>query len=155
MVYYFNHAYYVSLDEASYTFPLQSQIVTTAIMSAGINDLSYELSFDGEFLAVHDRFRYSNCVWVFDLKAFRLKALLIQLKSVQMFLWHPEKNVLTVATGSENVYFWQPDGTHCIPYPEEEEENKMSVKALKWMTNQQTILMHGNDKFCIGLPEIL
>jgi len=145
------------VDEASYTFPLQSQIVTCAISSSN-EESRYELSFDGEFLAVHHPVKYSNCIWIFDLKAFRLKALLHQLKAVQDFLWHPSRNVLTIAIGSDHVYFWQPDGTHCIPYPREnisEGSNNFNIKSLKWMKNQNTLLMNSNDKFCLGLPEII
>ena len=139
-------------DEASYTFPLQSQIVTSST-STSTEELRFELSSDGEFLAVHHPIKYSNCIWVFDLKAFRLKALLLQMKPIQDFLWHPSKTVLTAATGSDHVYFWQPDGTHCIPYPDG--AANFPIKSLKWMKNQKTILMNGNDKFCLGLPEIL
>lgn len=143
------------VDEASYTFPLQSQIVTTAISDSN-GELRYELSFDGEFLAVHHPFKYSNCVWIFDLKALRLKALLHQLKPIQDFLWHPSRNVLTIAIGSDHTYFWQPDGTHCIPYPRENiNEGNFSIKSLKWMKPQNTLLMNSTDKFCLGLPEIL
>ena len=143
------------LDEASYTFPLQSQIVTTTA-SNSTEELRYEMSHDGEFLTVHQPQKYSNCLWVFDLKRFRLKALLVQMKPIQDFTWHPSRNVLTVAIGSEHVYFWQPDGTHCIPYPRDVENcGNFNIKSLHWMKNQKTILMNGNDKFCLGLPEIL
>lgn len=149
------------LDEASYTFPLQSQIVTSSSISNNSNEeIAYEISFDGEFLAVHHPIKYSHCVWIFDLKSFRLKALLLQMKPIQNFIWHSRKNVLTVAIGSDHVYFWQPDGTHCIPYPRQpdsnfEDENLFTIKSLKWMKNQRTILMNGNENFCLGLPEIL
>lgn len=131
----------------------------TSATSNTNEELRYELSFDGEFLAVHHPSKYSNCIWIFDLKAFRLKALLVQLKPIQDFLWHHDRNVLTTAIGSEHVYFWQPDGTHCIPYPRdnmsEGEANNFNIKSLKWMKNQNTLLMNSNDKFCLGLPEIL
>lgn len=146
------------IDEASYTFPLQSQIVTSST-STSTDDLRYELSHDGEFLAVHHPQKYSNCIWIFDLKCFRLKALLVQMKPVQDFTWHPGRNVLTTAIGSEHVYFWQPDGTHCIPYPRDtenfNESNNFTIKSLKWMENQKTILMNGSESFCLGQPEIL
>lgn len=147
------------VDEASYTFPLQSQIVTTSTnsyLSEESREIRYELSFDGEYLAVHHPIKYSNCIWVFDLKGFRLKALLLQMRPIQDFIWHPSKNVLTSTIGSEHVYFWQPDGTHCIPYPRQQEEQEpFSIKSVKWMKNQRTILMNGNENFCLGLPEIL
>ena len=92
-------------------------------------------------LAVHHPQKYSNCIWIFDLKGFRLKALLVQMKPVQDFTWHPSRNVLTTAIGSEHVYFWQPDGTHCIPYPRDtenfNENNNFTIKSLKWMENQR------------------
>lgn len=145
----------ILLDEASYTFPLQSQIITTATVNNNSADnFRFELSFDGEYLAVHHPIKYSNCVWIFDLKLFKLKALLHQMKPIQDFVWHPSKNVLTVAIGSDHVYFWQPDGTHCIPYPRDTQDHFI-IKSLKWMKNQKTILMNGNEKFCLGLPEIL
>lgn len=156
------------LDEASYSFPLQSQIITTATAAVPLTDesvLRYELSFDGEYLAVHHPIKYSNCVWIFDLKQFRLKALLLQLRPIQDFCWHASKNVLTCAIGSEHVYFWQPDGTHCIPYPSnnvnfENNDNSSTsstatIKSVKWLKNQKTILMNGNNSFCLGIPEIL
>lgn len=148
------------LDEASYTFPLQSQIITMNSIPSHSEDLSYELSLDGEFLAVHCPQKYPNCLWIFDLKGFRLKALLLQMKHIQNFTWHPSKNILTTATGSDHVYFWQPDGAHCIPYPRDTENinqgnNNINIKSLKWMKNETTLLMNGNDQFCLGLPEIL
>ena len=114
----------------------------------------YELSHDGEYLAVHHPQKYSNSLWIFDLKAFRLKALLLQIKPIQDFIWHESRNVLTVATGSDHVYFWQPDGTHCIPYPRDNTDH-FWIKRLKWMKNQKTIMMNGNESFSLGLPEIL
>lgn len=164
---YFYHFFFIFiiLDEASYTFPLQSQMVSTSSShnnNIKFNDPRYEISFDGEYLAVHDANKYPNCLWIFDLKAFKLKALLVQLKSIQDFLWHPNKNVLTAAIGSDHIYFWQPDGTHCIPHPIENKDVKssnVSLKSVKWIKNQQKnvmmLLMSGNDNFCLGVPEIL
>ena len=144
------------VDEASYTFPLQSQLVTGSSSASVVDEsLRYELSFDGEYLALHHPIKYSNCVWIFDLKQFKLKAMLLQLRPIQDFCWHSSKNVLTCAIGSDHVYFWQPDGTHCIPYPSTDSTSNPNIKSIKWMKNQRTILMNGNESFCLGIPEIL
>ncbi len=113
--------------------------------------MSFALSFDGEFLALHQPAKYPNCLWIFDLRCFRLKAVLVQCRAISDFTWNRKENVLALATGSENVYFWQQDGTHCIPYPSAD----ASIRSIKWHSNAKTMLFSGNNAFCLGIPDIL
>lgn len=143
-------SYSIFLDDASYTFPLQSQILIPS-GKALESSMSFALSFDGEFLAVHQPSKYPNCLWIFDIRCFRLKAVLVQLKAITDYSWNRKENVLSLATGSENVYFWQPEGTHCIPYPSSE----FSVRSIQWHINAKTMLFSGGNSFCLGIPDIL
>lgn len=113
--------------------------------------LSYALSQDGDFLALHQPAKYPNCLWIFDLRGFKLKAVLLQQKAITDYSWNVRENVLAIATGSDHVYFWQPDGTHCIPYP----SNDFAIKAVQWHRNARTMLLSGGNAFCLGIPDIL
>lgn len=149
---------------------MQSQILSPAVKT-GDAHLRYALSSDGEFLAMHhsgncptrecvftdltrcriSTGKYPTCLWIFDLKCFRLKALLVQLKPIIDFSWHPTEALLALCINSDHVYFWQESGTHCVPYP----SSDFGVKSVQWHVNRRTMLLVGPEAYCLGIPDIL
>jgi hypothetical protein len=129
---------------------LQSQLVSSATTKSEAS-LSCKLNWTGELLAVHHRGKYPCAVWIFDLKAFRLKALLLQLQPVTDFGWHQRQPLLTLCTGSDHVFLWQPEGTHCIPYP----SSGLRIEKTQWHANAHTMLLCGPDACCLGNPDVL
>ena len=76
---------------------------------------------------------------------------MVQCRAITDFSWNRKENTLALATGSGNVYFWQTDGVHCIPYPSAE----ASIRSIQWHRNAKTMLFSGNNDFLLGIPDIL
>lgn len=73
---------------------------------------------------------------------------------VREFDWHPERAILGLVTGSEYVYFWKPEGCHCIPQPFEDEER--CSRYFEWGSTETSLMfMAGQNSCCLAVPDFI
>ncbi len=116
--------------------------------------LNVTFSYDAMYLAVHSS-TFPNHLWIYSLREMSFIAVLCQLPSngpIKDFDWHPELPYLGLVTGSEYIYFWQPEGCHCIPQPFEKDER--CSRTFKWATCENgMLLLAGENSCCLAIPE--
>lgn len=75
--------------------------------------------------------------------------------SIKDFDWHPELSILGLVTGSDYIYFWQPEGCHCIPEPFVDHEDRCS-KTFKWnRLGGNMMLLAGPSACCLAIPDFI
>jgi WD40 repeat protein len=84
-------------------------------------------SFDGRYLASRND-NMPLVVWVWDTQELSLVSVLIQLAPIQQLQWSPRSLTLAIITGSQRVYFWNPQGASWMNVPLEH----FSVRSCRW-----------------------
>lgn len=114
-------------------------------------DVNVSFSSDSMLLAVVAP-ALPNHLWIYHIPSLTFVAVLSQLSPITGFCWHPRKPLLTLLTGSDFVYFWQPEGCHCIPQPFEE---STCSRTVNWVGDVDLMLLTGPSDCCLAHPEWL
>ena len=135
---------------------LMSELHRASSTSAPI--LQTKFSCDAHFLAIHSSY-FPDYLWIYSIPSLAFTAVLCQLPrsagSVKDFDWHPELPLLSLVTGSEHVYFWQPEGCHCIPQPFEDAEERCT-RGVVWSRSEQSLmLLAGPMNCCLAVPDFV
>lgn len=138
-----------------------------------IPGLQAKFSADSKHLAIHSctfLFLYlmaiifialfPNHLWIYHVPELTFVAVLCQLPngpsgSIKDFDWHPDLSILGLVTGSDYIYFWQPEGCHCIPQPFSDPEDRCS-RTFEWNRHGcNMMLLAGPSACCFAIPDFI
>lgn len=107
----------------------------------GISSMSW--SPDSMLLATVNE-NMPHAVWVWDVEAATLAAVLLHLSSVRSIAWSPSGPTLTVTTGGGRVYMWTATGSSIvhIPLP------GFNAGCVAWGPDGSSMVLMDKDGFC-------
>jgi WD40 repeat protein len=85
-----------------------------------------------------------HAVWVWDVTAATLTAVLLHLSSVRGVAWSPDDAQLAVTTGGGRVYMWTPTGSSIVHIPLQ----GFSAGAVTWGPDGSSLVLMDKDAFC-------
>jgi len=124
--------------------------------------INAKFSHDSCYLAIQSSL-FPNHLWIYFLPDLSFIAVLCQLptivqntgSSIKSFDWHPQQALLGMVTGSDYVYFWQPEGCHCIPQPYSDPEERCS-RSFEWSHCENNLmLLSGVSACCLAVPDFI
>ncbi|EFJ50847.1 hypothetical protein VOLCADRAFT_73435 [Volvox carteri f. nagariensis] len=100
-------------------------------------------SGDGRYLATLED-SSGNAVWLWDLTAMELVAVLLHLAPVTDLAWGPRGSTLALVTGTNKVFLWTPGGATIamLPLP------TLQAFGCCWNNTATTLLLRGPEAFC-------
>lgn len=100
---------------------------------------------DGSYLAsVND---CQPCaVWVWDLAAMALAAVLVHASPIKDLQWAPQGTTLAMVSGSTKVYLWSPAGASIVHIP----LRSFLAHQLTWAAGGSAFMLRDRDAFCIA-----
>ena len=84
-------------------------------------------------------------VFIWDVKASSLLAVLVQLEHVRVMQWHPTKSLLAICASTPNIYIWTPDGAYVVHVPQE----TLNVVSLRWNEEGSSLLLIDKEQAVI------
>ncbi|GLC72039.1 hypothetical protein PLESTF_001197600 [Pleodorina starrii] len=102
-------------------------------------------SGDGRYLATQED-SAGWAVWVWDLGAMELGAVLLHLEPITDMAWGPRGSTLAMVSGSSKVYLWTPGGASIVHLP----LPTMQAFGCSWNNTATTLLLRGPEAFCCG-----
>lgn len=157
--------------ESGYDLML-NELASRPSAQAPATSVQAKFSFDSKLMAIHscihhpfNTFKpscvalFPNHLWIYSVLDMTFMAVLCQLPSsptgsIKSFDWHPQQNILGLVTGSDYVYFWQPEGCHCIPQPYTDPEERCS-RTFEWNPRVESglMLLAGGNSCCLAMPD--
>jgi hypothetical protein len=89
-----------------------------------------------------------HAVWVWDLHAGCLAALLLHASGVRGVAWAPRGAQLAVAAGSARVYLWTPAGASIVHVP----LSGFHACGVQWAPDAGSFVLSAKESFCCAYP---
>eukprot|EP00195_Chlamydomonas_chlamydogama_P006395 CAMPEP_0202899000 /NCGR_PEP_ID=MMETSP1392-20130828/7362_1 /ASSEMBLY_ACC=CAM_ASM_000868 /TAXON_ID=225041 /ORGANISM="Chlamydomonas chlamydogama, Strain SAG 11-48b" /LENGTH=368 /DNA_ID=CAMNT_0049585083 /DNA_START=375 /DNA_END=1481 /DNA_ORIENTATION=- len=107
----------------------------------GVGQLCW--SCDSQYLATINE-NMPNTVWVWDMRAMELGAVLMHQGHVKDMSWAPQGHSLTIVGGNSKVYMWSPSGASIVHIP----LRNFQAHSIKWGPGGSSFVLQDHDLFC-------
>lgn len=107
----------------------------------GINSMAW--SPDSTLLATINE-NMPHAVWVWDVTAATLTAVLLHLSSIRSMAWSPTEGHLAVTTGGGRVYMWTATGSSIVHIPLQ----GFNAAGVVWAPDGSNMALMDKDAFC-------
>lgn len=87
-----------------------------------------------------------TAVWVWDISRLSLCSLLLLEQPVRCIAWDPTQTRLAIATGTNKVYMWSPEGALAVVMPN---ETVFPIQQLQWQKDGATMLLLSDNEMCV------
>lgn len=102
-------------------------------------------SSDNRYLATRND-NQPTAVWVWDISRLSLCSLLLHEHHVRCMAWDPAQTRLAIATGTNKIYMWSPEGSLAVVMPN---EAAFPIQQLQWQKDGSTMLLLSDTEMCV------